>query len=151
MLTNSSWSNLLQGVAQATSQLLTTADYGLGINLALATLGQVTNVDRVYIAQIHPHPETGEPATSLRYEWSRDTVEPQIANPRVQNVPFSAFGMERWYDEIQHGQPLSLLVRDYPVDSGERQRFEPQGILSIIVVPIPVNGEFWGVVGFDDC
>ena len=33
----------------------------LAINQTLATLGQVTGVDRVYIFEVHPHPEIAEP------------------------------------------------------------------------------------------
>ena len=47
-------SNLLQGVAEATHQLLTNNDFAVGVNQSLATLGRVAGADRVYIYEIHP-------------------------------------------------------------------------------------------------
>ena len=141
--------NLLQGVAQATNQLLTSDNLVIGINQALATLGQVTHVDRVYIFEIHPHPETGESAMSQRFEWARETVTAEINNPQLQNLTFAAVGMSRWYEAFSLGHSCHGLVRD--LSAPERQLLEPQGILSILIVPIPVNGKLWGFIGFDDC
>ncbi|HEY9614707.1 PAS domain S-box protein [Allocoleopsis sp.] len=141
--------NLLQGVAQATNQLLTTGDLATAINETLATLAQVTHVDRVYIFEIHPHPETGEPAMSQRFEWARETVTAEIDNHQLQSLTFAAVGMSRWYEALFAGHSCHGLVRDLSLP--ERQLLEPQGILSILVVPIPVNGKVWGFIGFDDC
>ncbi|MCA1994305.1 MAG: GAF domain-containing protein, partial [Coleofasciculus sp. S288] len=141
--------NLLHGVAQATNQLLRTDDLATAINQALTTLGQVMGVDRVYIFEIHSHPDTVEPAMSQRFEWARETVTAEIDNPRLQNLCFAACGMSHWYEALLAGNYCSGLVRDLaPL---ERQLLEPQGILSILVVPIPVNGKLWGFIGFDDC
>jgi PAS domain S-box-containing protein len=144
-----SYPNLLQGVAQAANQLLTTADYRTAINQALATLGEVTGVDRVYIFDIHPHPETGEPAMSQRFEWARETVTAEIDNPAWQNFTFATYDMREFYDALQAGQSCNGLVREF--SALQREVLEPQGILSLLVVPIPVNGRVWGFVGFDDC
>jgi PAS domain S-box-containing protein len=141
--------NLLQGVAQATSQLLTNDDFSTAIDQTLAILGQVTHVDRVYIFEIHPHPETGEPAMSQHLEWAREIVTAEIGNQELQNLSFASVGMIRWYEALSTGHSCHGLVRDLSVP--ERQLLEPQGILSILVVPIPVNGKLWGFIGFDDC
>ena len=141
--------NLLQGVAQATNQLLTTDDLATAINQTLAILGQVTHVDRVYIFEIHPHTETGEPAMSQWCEWAGETVTAEIDNPQLQNLSFACVGMSRWYEALSNGHSCHGLVRDLSVL--ERQLLEPQGILSMLVVPIPVNGHLWGFIGFDDC
>lgn len=141
--------NLLQGVAQATKQLLTTDDLATAINQTLAILGQVTQVDRVYIFEIHPHTETSEPAMSQWCEWAGDTVTAEIDNPLLQNLSFASIGMSRWYEALSDGHSCHGLVRDLSVL--ERQLLEPQKILSVLVVPIPVNGNLWGFIGFDDC
>ncbi|MFB2919542.1 MULTISPECIES: GAF domain-containing protein [Aerosakkonema] len=144
-----SWPNLLQGVAEATRQLLTAEDYATAINEALATLGRVTGVDRVYIFEIHPHPETGEPVTSQRFEWAHTSVTAELNNPILQNLDFAAYEMTQWYETLKAGNSVSALIKELP--SIQRQLIEPQGALSILVVPIPINGQLWGVIGFDDC
>ncbi|MBE9180485.1 PAS domain S-box protein [Oculatella sp. LEGE 06141] len=144
----SSHPNLLRGVAEATSQLLN-GDYTQAIQRSIATLGAVTEVDRVYIFETHPHPETGEPAASQRFEWVRDAVSPQIDNPTLQNRTYAVSGLTRWYDIFHAGQPFSSLVRDLPLR--EQAGLVVQEIRSILIVPIQIDGHLWGVIGFDDC
>lgn len=141
--------SLVQGVALATNQLLTSGDYATGINLALATLGRVSGVDRVYILEIHPHPQTGETSVSQRFEWAHSSVSTEINNPNLQNLTRDAFDISRWEDALTHGKTSSGLTRE--LSDIERKLLEPQGILSILIVPIPVSGKLWGFVGFDDC
>ena len=48
---------LLQGIADATNCLLTVEDYNESVNQALGILGNATQVDRIYIFNVHPHPQ----------------------------------------------------------------------------------------------
>jgi PAS domain S-box-containing protein len=144
-----SWPDLLQGVAEATNQLLTNGDFTVAVNQSLATLGRVTGVDRVYIFEVHPHPETGESAASQRFEWVRESVTPQIDNPDFQNQIFAAAGLSQWYDTLLVGNSISGLTREF--GTAERQLLQSQEILSILIVPILVRGKLWGLIGFDNC
>lgn len=144
-----SHTSLLSCNFQAINQLLTANDYVAAINQTLGILGQVTGVDRVYIFEIHPHPETAEPALSQRFEWARDTVTAEIDNPLLQNLPYSATSMGGLHDALQSGQSCSGIVKD--LSAVEREILEPQGIVSILVVPILINSKLWGLLGFDDC
>jgi PAS domain S-box-containing protein len=141
--------NLLQGVAEANYQLLTIADYDTAMNRTLAGLGVAADVDRVYIFQHHAHPETGEPAISQRFEWVREGIEAQIDNPILQNLTYTEAGISRWYDALPRGNFIGGTVRDFPPT--ERDLLSQQDILALLVVPIQVQGEFWGFIGFDDC
>ncbi|WP_052128243.1 GAF domain-containing protein [Neosynechococcus sphagnicola] len=157
---------LLQGVAQATNQLLIHQDFDSAIAQALAILGEVTGVDRVYIFETHPHPETTEPAMSQRFEWARPSVTAQHPNPQLQNLSYRGAGLLRWLEKLTAGESIAGLVREFP--AGERPCLEAQEIRSILVVPILIQpGEhpsyaelsqspsavpvLWGFIGFDDC
>lgn len=134
---------------KAINQLLTANDYVAAINQTLGILGQITGVDRVYIFEIHPHPETSELALSQRFEWAKHTVTAEIDNPLLQNLPYSATSMSGLHNALEAGQSCSGIVKELsPV---EREILEPQGIISILVVPILINGKLWGLLGFDDC
>ncbi len=50
---------LLQGVSEAAIRLLTVYDHESSIKEALEIAGKAGNMDRVYIFQNHPHPESG--------------------------------------------------------------------------------------------
>lgn len=77
---------LLQGIAIATNRLLTVKDHHESIQAAIGALGIATNVDRIYIFENHPHPETEQPAMSQRWEWVAEGVSPEIDNPDLRNL-----------------------------------------------------------------
>ena len=142
------YKRLLKGVAAATNRLLTTLDYQQSVDDALAVLGTATEVDRIYIFETHLHPEKAEPAMSQRWEWTSADVTPEIDNPELQNLLYSE-SLPRWYEELSHQRPIAGLVENFPDE--ERAILEPQGILSILVVPIFIRDCLWGFVGFDQC
>lgn len=147
-VTQSSCGRLLAGVAHATSHLLATQDFSCAINEALASLGKACGVDRVYVFENHSDRVTGEQLISRRFEWCRSSAEAQINNPIFQNLSFACL-FPRWYEILSIGQPLGNLARNFP--QHEREILEAQNIISVLVVPISVAGEFWGFIGFDDC
>lgn len=139
---------LLKGVADATNYLLTMTDYSEGINEALATLGEATEVDRIYIFYIHSHPDTQSSACSQLWEWVAEGIVSQMNNPDLYNFPFQDI-LPRIYEILSQGGAIAGNVRDFPEE--EKQILEPQGIISILLVPILIKENFWGFVGFDDC
>jgi len=138
---------LLEGVAKATNQLLTIGDRNLGISRALEVLGRATAVDRVYIVQNHVHPVRREHLMSKRWEWISQTSV-QLKKPKLQNLSYQAI-LPSWYKNLAMGKPIIGLVRNFP--SPEREFLESQDIRSILVVPLRIEGQCWGFIGFDDC
>ncbi len=132
--------------AHAGLELLREADLGKAIDRVLATAASMTDVDRAYVFRNSPTVGEGEIRSSLVHEWVRDGVEPQIDNPSLQDVPMLAIG-SRWPRVLSEGGLIVGDVSDFPPE--ERALLEPQGIRSIIVVPIRVSGGFWGFIGFD--
>lgn len=140
---------MFQGVVAATKHLLAADNYHAAINKALAVLGEAVDVDRVYIFENHPHPETGEEVVSQRFEWASDAVAPQIDNPELQNSSYIDNGMTRWYEALVSGKSIYGPIKDFPAD--EREFLAQQGILSLLVTPIFIGNQYWGFIGFDDC
>jgi len=54
-----------------------------------------------------------------------------------------------WNSILSYGNCINSLVRDMP--PAERAELEPRNILSIFVVPIFLQDQFWGYIGFDCC
>ena len=139
---------LLQGIATATNYLLTIEDRQASIQAALRALGLATDVDRIYIFENHPHPDTGLPAMSQRWERVAEGIQPEIDNPELQNLSYPDV-LPRWYTILSQQQPILGLVKTFP--ESEQELLGSQGIQSIIVVPIFIRDYFWGFAGFDDC
>lgn len=139
---------LLQGVATAMHHLLTDTDHHAAILKALGTLGSATGVERVYIYESHPHPETGEPALSLRFEWVKAATAPPLHPRDRQNLTPHRFGLKQWSNAVK----VSHAVADFmsSLSQEERELLEREGLLSRLIVPIRVEKQLWGYLGFDD-
>ncbi len=139
---------LLQAVATAVNALLSEPDIDTAIQLALETVGQTTEQDRVYLFENYVDPVSGANFASQRYEWVRANVSMQIDNPALQQVPIDEL-FPRWHHLLSQRQAVSGLVATFAAT--ERVILEAQDIVSLMVVPIHVAGHYWGFVGLDNC
>jgi PAS domain S-box-containing protein len=137
---------LLAASAVASNALLMGEDIDSVIVDALQFLAEAVGADRAYVFENEM--EDGEVLMSQRYEWAIDGVEPQINNPHLQRLPYHPDSV-RLYETISRKKPYIGLVKDFP--ESERAILEPQGIVSLLIVPIIIEEDLWGFVGFDDC
>ena len=139
---------LLNAVANALNTLLIAPDFQLGVTQALAILGTATAADRVYIFKTYPHPDTREPALSRLFEWARESTYTQLEAPEWQNRPYNDC-LGRWYKTLSENRVLSGPTNDFP--ASEQAFLTSQGTVSMLLVPIIMNEQLWGGVGFDAC
>lgn len=137
---------LLALVADMAVRLLVEEDVDTVFRDGLAALGQAVRADRVYLFERHPHPETGERVFSQRYEWVAPGIEPQIDNPELQQIQPEQQA-PHLLAALEAGRAINALSADLP--EPERSVLQAQGILSALLVPVSVRGEFWGFMGFD--
>lgn len=139
---------ILEALAYASGALLLPGDPDEVMPNLLAQLGQAAGVSR---ASIFYNQVAGDGTVyaSLRHEWIAPGQTAKRDDPEWQNLPYAAGGFERWQQTLSAGQTLDGLVRDFP--ASERLRLERQAVLSLAVVPIVSEGEWWGWLGFDDC
>ena len=81
------------------------------------------------------------------YELS-EKAEPQQGKGHTRGMPYAG-NITRWEGILSKGECINSPVKDLPLD--EQTLFLDQGIVSILIVPVFIKGEFWGYVGFDDC
>jgi signal transduction histidine kinase len=134
-------------VALATNVLLTETDINSAINQTIELLGSAAEVDRVIIFENH-EAANGEHLLSERYEWTKETATPYKDSLDLKNLPYYP-ALSRWYETLSAGYPIRGLVRGFP--ESERGILEPLKIKSLLVIPIIIEGQFWGFIGFDDC
>ena len=113
------------------------------VNEALAQLGVMTNVDRVYLFTFKDNGETMDNT----HEWCAPTIEPQ--KEQLQGLPSNIFPW--WMEKLNRQEPIVLNnLNDLPkVADAERQILEPQGIKSLLVVPVLKADDLIGFIGFD--
>ncbi len=113
----------------------------------LEPIGRASSASRVYVFEVHPG-EGGQQLMSQRAEWCAPGVKPEIDNPQLQNLPVEP-DLARWGQLLARGEVVGGLVKDFP--ETERAILEPQGILSLLALPLRVNDTWAGLIGFDNC
>ena len=112
------------------------------INRALAMVGSFTGVDRTYLFVYDFAAET----TTNTHEWCAAGIEPMIG--RLQQVPLVA--ISDWTEPHRRGEAVHIpRVADLPPESSIRATLEPQGICSLLALPLLRDGECLGFVGLD--
>jgi PAS domain S-box-containing protein len=112
------------------------------INNALALTGKHFKVDRSYIFDY----EWENGTCRNTYEWCAEGVSPEIDN--LQEVPLEL--LPQWVETHKQGKKM-LVADSSKLDgkSGLRAVLEPQGIKSLITLPLMLDEECIGFVGFD--
>jgi PAS domain S-box-containing protein len=114
------------------------------INLSLKKLGEFVNADRMYIFDYNWVKQT----CSNTYEWCNEGIDPQIEF--LQDVPLE--GLEDWTQNHLMGEQMYVEnVLSLPNESALRQILEPQGIISLLAMPIMDNDNTvcTGFIGLD--
>lgn len=74
-------------------------------------------------------------------------IQARKNDPRRKKLPYKDW-IPRWQKVLAGGDPINGTVEDFP--QKEREILEAQDIQSILILPIFVNGEWFGFLGFDD-
>lgn len=125
-------------------ELLTFRESPVGYEEILRLLGQVAGASRVYLCEISA--ETGQLQPIQRAGWETLTHHPRsVTPPLLQRLP-EPIGRQ-WIQHLERGEVISDAIA-----FGERERaiLVAEGILSILILPLIVNGHLWGFVGFED-
>ncbi len=115
------------------------------VGAALEHLGRGLGTDRVYVFAAHE--VEGEAAVSQTHEWCHDGVTEEL--PNLQNCIVAEIGMQRVMDHLYRGEPVAVNI--HTMTETERAHLEPQGIKSMLCLPIMKRNDFWGLIGFDQC
>lgn len=139
---------LLQGIADATKALITARDEVEGFRQALSILGKAADVNRVYIFQHQSDRDTEEMFFSLVYEWAAQGTEAQMLNSEFQKISYSRFATLNFFEKFSNGSTIKYVIKDLP--KSYQEAFIDKNIKSIILVPIMIDGNYWGFIGFDE-
>ena len=151
---------ILDAVRFAAERLLgQTAGWEESVGAVLRRLGEAAAVSRVYVFENFVG-EDGRRWNAERHKWVAPGVGPGLpADPGgapVGSFPYGDDGPRgwrdfgRWEEVLGRGEPLHGNTRDFP--EGERAFLAGElGILSMALVPIFVEGGWWGFIGFDEC
>lgn len=118
-------------------------DYATEIENSLKRVGKFVGADRVYIFNY----DFSAGTTSNTYEWCNYNIVPEIEN--LQNIDLDT--IPDWVFKHKNGE--AFIVEDINLldseESAVRAILEPQGVKSLITIPLMLQDECLGFVGFD--
>ncbi|MCH7649556.1 MAG: PAS domain S-box protein [Nitrospinae bacterium] len=109
---------------------------------------KAAQVSRIYIFENFNDLKDGLCVRQV-YETVATGIKPEIDNPDLQHFPLIGAGFDRWAKLLPQGKHIGGTVSKFP--QPEREVLEAQDILSLLVLPIFVDGKWYGFIGFDDC
>lgn len=142
--------SLLQATSQAAQVLLSSSqeDFDAAVRQVLGMLGRAAEADRAYIWSVYADSTAdGELYSTQLYEWSPG-VPPQQGLELASHRPVGSV-IPAWLESFRQGKCVAGLVRE--MSRAEREQLVPQGIKSLLLAPISIQGELWGFIGFDEC
>ncbi|MBN1294880.1 MAG: GAF domain-containing protein [Candidatus Latescibacteria bacterium] len=134
-----------EALSSCSKALLTAADTEKAIPAALSELLKASKVSRVYIFENFYDPEDGLCCRQI-FETCAPGIKAEIDNPELKHIPYTL--ISRWRESLSLGNSIEGEVATFP--RSERDILEPQGILSILVLPIFTGEKWYGFIGFDD-
>lgn len=109
---------------------------------SLGEMGRCVNADRAYVFAYH----FDEGICTNTHEWCAEGIEPQIQN--LQAIPLEM--MRTCVNAHLRGETLFIPdVLALDAEDADRQVLEPQGIRSLVVVPMMEGEHCLGFAGFD--
>jgi len=138
---------LLDAVNKAANILLTTNEEALEASLlyGMEMMGRSVDADRVYIMKN----ETidGELYFVYQYEWVSDIGKQWTGIKKGTKVPYS-FDAE-WPARFHKGECLNEPLHNLPPNM--QQFFSQTQTKSVLVIPMFIQDNFWGLASFSDC
>jgi PAS domain S-box-containing protein len=112
------------------------------INQSLATMGRIISADRAYLFAY----DFARGLMSNTHEWCGPGVTPEIGN--LKDVPLELF--PEWVQTHRRGETVHIPnVAALSEADPLRQTLEPQGIQSLVTLPLMQGTDCLGFVGFD--
>lgn len=139
---------IMSAISVAAEQFLRESSWEHNIPAVLEKIGMAAGVSRVWVAMNYIN-ENNMIHSSLCYEWASASIKPQIDNPDLQHIALRKRGLSRWEELLSQGFPIDGLVKNFP--ESEQEVFKNLSSVSMAVLPIFVDSQWWGFILFDEC
>ncbi len=138
---------ILEAAASSAGLLLKAPDWRTEINIVLEQLGQTINASHAYLFENHIG-LNARPITSIQYEWCAPSYPSNLDDPEFKNMPLKGYGYESWYEAVSNRRPYIGDKRSFTPT--EMDFFSSRSIKALLEMPIFIDDQWWGIIGFDD-
>jgi diguanylate cyclase (GGDEF)-like protein/PAS domain S-box-containing protein len=140
---------ILEAVATSAKELLRSHDLRRSLVNVLENVGKATGADRVHILEIDPASPREQGRIREHYLWTAPDISTPPLFGNAKGKAGHELGLGSWLVKFMRGEPIFGAVKDFT--PAVRRFFEFGGVKSTAAVPIFVDGQWWGLIGFDAC
>jgi signal transduction histidine kinase len=139
---------ILESIRFAAQRFVQTDRWETVIEPVLEKIGEAAGVSRAYLFQNFRDARRNL-CCAIRYEWTAPEVPPKLNHPALRHFSFHRRGVGRCRRRLAqnrcYGGKVSTLGKT------ERDGLISRDIRSILLMPVFVDGAWWGILGLDEC
>ena len=141
--------DLLAAYLYASQQLLVVNEFEERWPAAFSRMGEELGISRIYVYE-QEQLENGDLRLWHQYSWHADPAAIVVRDPKDQGLIYKKGTLHnRWKDIVNEEGYMAGITTDFSAE--DQLHMEVLNILSILLIPIYIEKEIWGVIGFDDC
>ncbi len=119
-----------------------------------ASLGQLSGASRVYGYELFegsaPAGEPGQLLLRQRFEWSAPGIPSTTHLPEFQVLPVVPL-FEDWFEQLAQGRCINLTQDQFSPFQYQALALPPSNVKSLLLLPLLIQGQLQGVIGFSHC
>lgn len=144
--------SILEVIADAANTFLKISEWNADtwrseVDKLLERLGVTIKASHAYIFE-NRYSWDGVVRMSMRNEWTAPGQKSDLGNPKYTDRLMEDDNLESWNEKVSQGLPYIGDARHLAVEDLENLR--DQGMQALLDVPILVDGQWWGTIGFDE-
>jgi diguanylate cyclase (GGDEF)-like protein/PAS domain S-box-containing protein len=140
---------ILEAIALSAQELLRVTDVKLSIPKVLEHIGLAANVERVHLLSMESTGPLKDRRIVGHVFWSRTGVATSGRYRNAVNITFADIGLDSWLPKLAGGETIAGNTALFP--QSVQKFLKAGGIKSVAVVPVFVDGGWWGFIAFDAC
>ena|GEM_PF-1267059 len=140
---------LLSTLSAVAARIKPGIDLYLTIYEALESIGQALNADRACVIEQWQTPRIPYPSPLLRSSWQAPHIELGLDSVLRSLVQPLMAEVVQWAEPLMRGE--TIIGKRSSVPPAVKKLFESSGGYSSLLLPIMMDGEYWGHLAFDNC
>lgn len=140
---------ILTALQNSISRLLEDEDISIDVllNQLLKEAGHSLHTSRAFVFSANKQ-ASGDYLLSQTHEWTAEGIEPHLNNPVTRHVNLAELGLSHWQSQFLNQELIHLSSS--ALNSAEKLLFRKLRIVEIVMLPIFINAEWRGFIGFDE-
>jgi diguanylate cyclase (GGDEF)-like protein/PAS domain S-box-containing protein len=138
---------LIETVATSVADVLNAKSATAVLPAVLARVARVVRIDRLVV--VENAAGTGVPSSSLFFSWTATEAGLPAATAEAVRTAGEDPSLQEWLSPLTPVRPVFSVRRT--AGAAVRRYLQMLGVVTSVMVPVMVEGRYWGRIGLEDC